>query len=313
VTTAVVVVLTASTAAGVLALLDAFANRFLRPVPAEPERSVPELGVEHEDFAIRSGDHELAAWLVPARRAPSTRPLVLLAHGWGASYGTVLQLAEPLVEAGHDVLLFDVRGHGRNEPLPYVTVRHFRDDVMAVVRYARQRFGVRPLALVGHSFGGAAGVLAAAEGADIDALVLIAAPADVVGVTAEYMTDKGLPGRLLVNVLRPFWWVKVGGTFGPLTPCRRIGEVRVPILILQPEHDLRVGRDHAVRLADAADLEYHVIGEREHTDVLAAPETVRLVVDHISRLSAHDKASERGRGRTRHRRSSRAARAGSEA
>lgn len=309
----VVVVLTASMAAGVLALLDGLANKVVRPVPTEPGRSVPELGVEHEDFAIRSGDHELAAWFLPAAPAPSTAPLVLLAHGWGASYGTVLQLAEPLLEAGHDVLLFDIRGHGRNEPLPYVTVRHFRDDVIAVVRYARQRFGVRPLALVGHSFGGAAGVLAAAEGADIDALVLIAAPADVLRVTAEYLTDKGLPGRLLVNVLRPFWWAKVGGTFGPLTPYRRIGEVQVPILILQPEHDLRVGREHAVRLADAAGLEYHVIDEREHTDVLAAPETVRLVVDHLSGLSAHAEASDGSRARTRRRSPSAAAGAGSDA
>jgi len=213
-------------------------------------------------------------------------PLVLLAHGWGASYSTVLELGEPLARAGHDVLLFDVRGHGRNEPAPYVTVRHFRDDVIAALEYARQRFPGRPLVLVGHSMGGAAAVLAAAEGAPVDGLVLIAAPADILAVTAEYLTDRGLPGSLMVTVLRPFWWRRVGGSFRPLTPSRRIGEVRVPILMIQPEHDMRVHRHHAERLTAAAGIDYHLVGGREHTDVLGAPETLRLVEEFLPKVTA---------------------------
>lgn len=269
---------------GGVAFLDRVATNVVRPVPRLPERSVPELGVEHEDFTIASGDHELAAWLLCPGTRDASEPLILLAHGWGASYGTVLQLGEPLAEAGHEVLLFDVRGHGRNEPAPYVTVRHFRDDVMAVALYAAQRFPGRKLALVGHSLGGAAGVLAAAEGAEIDGLVLIAAPADVLHVTAEFLTDKGMPGGLMVNLLRPFWWRKIGSSFRPLTPSRRIKELRLPILMIQPEHDTRVHRRHADRLAAASGLDYHLIKDREHTDVLAAPETIRLVEAFVEEL-----------------------------
>ncbi len=268
---------------GVVAL-DRMATRVLRPVPTLPDRSVPDLGVEHEDFTIQSGDHRLAAWLLRPDRGQPFEPLMLLAHGWGASYGTVLQLAEPLANAGHDVLLFDVRGHGRNEPVPYVTVRHFRDDVMAVVRYAAKRFPDRQLVLIGHSLGGAAGVLAAADGAPIDGLILIACPSDVLDVTAEFLTAWGLPGNVLVPLSRRFGWWGVGGTFRPLTPSRRIRELDLPILMIQPEYDQRVHRRHADRLAAAADLEYHLIEDREHTDVLAAPETLRLVEDFLQRL-----------------------------
>ena len=264
--------------------MDSLANRVVRPVARPPERTVPDLGMDHEDLCIRSGDHDLAAWLLRPSQAQPFEPLILLAHGWGASYGTVLQLAEPLADGGHDVLLFDVRGHGRNEPVPYVTVRHFRDDLIAVSRYAAARFPDRQLVLIGHSLGGAAGVLAAADGAPIDGLVLIAAPSDVMRVTAEFLTDKGLPGGLMVTLLRPFLWRRVGSSFRPLTPSRRIRELDLPILMIQPEQDTRVTRDHADRLAEASGLAYHLIADREHTDVLSDPETVRLIEEFLEEV-----------------------------
>ncbi|HUF76812.1 MAG TPA: alpha/beta fold hydrolase [Longimicrobiales bacterium] len=287
--TSLVFVAVGVAAAGGLYALDRVANAVVRPVPRLPTRGVLDAGVDHEDLTIASGHHTLAAWLLHprgARERPASagRPLFLLTHGWGASYGTVLLLAEPLVGAGHDVLLFDMRGHGRNAPLPYVTVRQLRDDVIAAVGYATERFPGRPLVLVGHSFGGAASVLAAAEGARVAGLVLVATPSDVVCITAEYLTAKGMPGALMAALLRPFWWWRLGGTFVPHTPERRIREVDVPVLIIQPEHDERVHRRHAERLAAAAGIPYHLIPNREHTDVLSDETTVRLVTELAERV-----------------------------
>jgi pimeloyl-ACP methyl ester carboxylesterase len=195
-----------------------------------------------------------------------------------------MQLAGPLARKGHDTLLFDMRGHGRNQAAPFVTVRHLRDDVLAAVRYTHDRFPGRDIVLVGHSFGGAASVLAVAEGALVSGLVLIATPSDVLRITAEFLSDKGLPGGLVVMVLRPFWWWRLGGTFRPHSPARRIRELDVPILIIQPELDQRVHRRHAEQLAEAAKVPYHLVQGREHTDVLAAPETIELVQQFVAAL-----------------------------
>ncbi|MEX0836912.1 MAG: alpha/beta fold hydrolase, partial [Gemmatimonadota bacterium] len=259
-------------AVGLLAL-DRVANLVVRPRPRPPDRTIDELQeVAYRDFRIPSGVHDLAAWeLRPSGEIH--RPVFLVAHGWGASYGTILRLGEPLAKAGYEVVLFDVRGHGRNEELPYVTVRHFRDDVTAAVQWLRGRFPDRPLVLVGHSLGGAGAVLAVADGTKPDALVLIAAPADVMRITAEYMSDHGLPGQLIVTALRPFFWMKIGSTFRDFTPSRRIREIDVPLLMLQPEHDTRVIRDHADKLAAAAGQPYVLIEGAEHTDVLEHPKT----------------------------------------
>jgi alpha-beta hydrolase superfamily lysophospholipase len=209
---------------------------------------------------------------------------VLLTHGWGANYGTLLQLAEPLVEAGYEVLLFDIRGHGRNREVAYATVRHFRDDVIAVADYAGIRFPGRPTVLLGHSLGGAAGVLAAAEGAQFAGLGLLASPADVMDVTAAYMTSKGLPGKLMVRLLRPFWWIRVRGTFRPLTPGRRISEVDVPVLVMHPEGDRRVPMEHAERLAAGAGTEVVVVENAGHTEFLGWPETHAHVLAFLRKL-----------------------------
>jgi alpha-beta hydrolase superfamily lysophospholipase len=264
--------------------LDRIAIRVLQPVPRPFERSVSELDIPAEEFRVSSGEHQLACWLLLPAPAQPFEPLIVLAHGWGANHSTVMRLGEPLAREGHDVLLFDVRGHGRNPRLPAVTIRDFRDDLMAVVRHVAKRFPDRQLVLVGHSMGGAAAVLVAADGAPVDGLVLIAAPSDVLRVTREYLIDSGLPGGLMVNVLRPFWWRRVRSTFRPLTPSRRIRELDLPVLMIQPEHDTRVIRSHADRLAAAAGLEYHLIAGREHTDVLSAPETLALVEDFLEQL-----------------------------
>ena len=264
-----------------LLVLDRLAGRVVRPTALPVARTIPETGLPHEDIVIRSGPGELKGWFLHSNGAPTREPLLVAAHGWGANYSVVLRLAEPLARNGHEVLLFDVRGHGRNPPLPTVTIRDFRDDVVAAIRYGTERFPDRPMVLIGHSMGGAAGVVAAADGAPIAALALIAAPSDILRVTAEYMTDKGLPGPLMVAGLRPFFWRRVGGTFLPLTPSRRIADLEIPLLLIQPENDARVLRSHAVALADAAGRPVHIIDDREHTDVLDAPETLRLIEEFL--------------------------------
>ena len=264
--------------------LDRLSVRIVRPQPRPFERTVPELDVPYEDLEIPAGEGTLAGWLLTPTPARPLEPLVLLAHGWGANYSTVLRLGEPLACAGYDVLLFDVQGHGRNPPVDFVTVRHFRDDLIAVTRYAAKRFPDRQLIVVGHSMGGAAGILAAADGAPINGLVLIAAPADVPRVTAEFLTDQGMPGSLLVSLLRPFWCLRLRSSFRSLTPWRRIREVHVPMMLIQPEHDSRVLRHHADQLTEASGVQYRLVRGREHTDVLSALATVALVEEFLERV-----------------------------
>jgi pimeloyl-ACP methyl ester carboxylesterase len=199
---------------------------------------------------------------------------------------TVLRLGAQLFHAGRHTLLFDVRGHGLNPPEPYVTVREFSRDIASAVAFARERWPDRKIVLVGHSIGGAGSVIAIANGLEVDGLVLIAAPSDVVRVTAEFLDSRGLPGSLISMFVRPFWWLRVGGSFRPLTPWRRIAEIRCPMRIIRAEIDPRVDVHHTEQLAEAAGLEIEVIEGTEHNDVLDAPKTLAVVEEFLASLGS---------------------------
>ena len=104
------------------------------------------------------------------RRAP-----VVLAHGGGQTRHSWGGTARVLATTGHDVVSIDLRGHGDSAWAPDgdYHMSAFRDDALAVVGWAQQRFG-RPVAWVGASLGGMTGLHAIASEPDrFCALVLV--------------------------------------------------------------------------------------------------------------------------------------------
>lgn len=99
-------------------------------------------------------------------------PAILLAHGWSGRGGQLAAFVEPLVSAGFSVLTWDAPGHGRSQGE--------RSDLLefaALIDLLANREG-RVRAIVGHSLGGAATVIACAGGAPAERVVLIGAAAD---------------------------------------------------------------------------------------------------------------------------------------
>lgn len=276
-------ILGAGALALILVALDRLALSVIRP-PRRPYHRVPR-GARQVDEVSIPAPYRLRGWLLHPERDRGG-PLAILCHGWGANGGALLPVADALVQAGHPVLVFDVRGHGRSEGAPHVTVRHFRDDVTAAHAWATGRMPHRPVVFVGHSMGGAAAVLAAAEGVPVDGLALIAAPADVLEVTAVFLSERGLPGRWVVRICHPFWTLRTRERPSRLSPERRIRELTVPLAILQPEHDERVSPDQARRLARASAGQVHVVPGAGHTDVLESSETHRLLGALMDRVEA---------------------------
>jgi fermentation-respiration switch protein FrsA (DUF1100 family) len=133
--------------------------------------------------------------------------------------------------------------------------------------------------------GGAAAVLAAADGAEAAGIALLAAPADVLEVTASYLSERGLPGRLMVRLCVPSWSLRHGERHRRLTPDVRVRELEVPVLVVHPERDRRVTEDHALRLAAAARTEPEIVEGAAHTDVLAHPRTAELLEAFVGGLT----------------------------
>ncbi len=260
-------------AAGGIVALDRLALATARPPRRGLERTAADLGLPHEliEFRAFDGITLRGEWMEPPGVSPD-HTVAVLAHGWTGNSGTMMFVAEPLLAAGYPVFSIDVRRHGRSDDAPFVTIRHFRDDLKHALELTRERRPEAPIAVVGHSLGGSAALLAAAAGAPVDSLALVAAPADLFEVTAGMFRDRGLPGNLMTRVLRPFWQRRAGEPFTGLDPAARAAELEMPILVVQGELDARVPAEHARRIAQNASTDVLWIEEAAHKDILDRPE-----------------------------------------
>jgi len=272
--------------------LDRLALATARPPRRGLERTAADLGLPHEliEFHAFDGITLRGEWMEPAGVRPD-HTVVVLVHGWTGNSGTMMFVAEPLLAAGYPVFSVDVRRHGRSDDAPFVTIRHFRDDLKHALELTRARRPDAPIAVVGHSLGGSAALLAAAAGAPVDAVALVAAPADLFEVTAGMFTDRGLPGNLMTRVLRPFWQRRAGEPFAGLDPAARTAELKIPILVVQGELDARVPAEHARRIAKNAATDVLWIEEAAHKDILDRPELHDALLSFLGGVSRQDSST----------------------
>lgn len=156
--------------------------------------------------ACRSGGRLFSYGEVcPADRCEAgteTEPLVVLVHGWGLAHSSYRRAAEALGARGCHVVVPDLPGFGWTTDLPLtrVTFERFAEALEGYLRTVLDRTGegLKPVHLVGHSFGGAVAVQLAHDAPDIVASVSLVSAASGVTWSRDEKTE-----RLLSE--RPLW------------------------------------------------------------------------------------------------------------
>lgn len=189
-------------------------------------------------------------------------------------------LAEALAERGIASVRIDKRGmFGSADAVPdanAVTVADYADDVHAWVRAIRSRTGARCIWLLGHSEGGLVALAAAQRPEAICGLILVAAPGRRLGtVLREQLRANPANAPLLGQAMAAIDSLEAGRKvdsaaldpallplFGPRVqdflrslfsydPAALAGRLGKPLLIVQGERDIQVGKPDAERLAAA--------------------------------------------------------------
>ena len=135
--------------------------------------------MQRHDLTFASGDASCSAWLYRPDEtdlSSEQRPLVILAHGLGATRELRLHpFASRFVEAGFVALAFDYRGFGASDgkPRQWLDVRRQLDDWQAAIDFAHTLDGVDTsrIAIWGSSFGGGHVIRAAARDPRVSAVV----------------------------------------------------------------------------------------------------------------------------------------------
>jgi pimeloyl-ACP methyl ester carboxylesterase len=169
-------------------LAGAWAERlFLTPPKAgDAAASALDLIDARDGCIVHKGRH-IMTWRWGAADAPA----VVLAHGWGGRAAQMRAFVFPLLAAGYRVIAYDQPAHGLSEG-KLTGLPDFADVLAEIAAHYGE---VR--AVIGHSLGATAAAMAHAwNKVELDRIVLISPPSDLVGYSRRFARWHWIPERL---------------------------------------------------------------------------------------------------------------------
>jgi pimeloyl-ACP methyl ester carboxylesterase len=231
---------------------------------------------------FRFGDNDLAAW------SWGEGPTVLLHHGWSGRAGQMSAFVDPLVSRGYRVVAYDAPAHGASPG---------RTTGLPVLAAVLKQFGERNggiHAVIAHSIGCAATMLAIEKGLCVDRAVLLAPPAEMrvfLSVFAEHLAMSDRLKQGMANRIASWF----GIDWAEMDVMHWARRVRPPLLIFHDSNDEAVPWVHGRAVREA--WEYAALVTTEglgHRRIRLDAEVVDRAVAFVERggEERHDPAEE---------------------
>ena len=242
-----------------LALLRGLFHRRVRASLAAPripnDRTPADFGLPFETVRIGTGNQRtLHGWLIaPTASARLPVPAAIMMHGWGGNAAVMLPLARPLYEAGFAALFIDARCHGASDDDSFASLPRFAEDVEHALTWlaARPEIVAGQVALVGHSVGAGAVLLAASRRQEVAAVVCVAAFSHPEEVMRGWLAARRIPEWPVGRYILEYVQKTIGHRFDDIAPVNTIARVRCPVLLVHGSDDDVVPLSDAHRIYDA--------------------------------------------------------------
>lgn len=233
-----------------------FARLMVNPPRAKQWRTPSDEGWDYENVYFEASDGvPISAWFIPAS-GEGPRPAVVIVHGWtwnrlGSAAGNVLariagsspvDLLEParaLHDAGHHVLMFDMRNHGRSGSGPTITFGHDEGrDVLGALSYLQGREDVDAgrIGALGYSMGASTVMFASANTQDIKAAIAVQPVRPHVYAQRLANNLLGPLGGVALNVARKVFY-NAGGPLFEITDPAIVADLISPTAIMYVQGD----------------------------------------------------------------------------
>lgn len=217
---------------------------------------------------------------------------VLVVHGWGSRAEYLTDLALGIREAGAEVVVLDLPGHGASSGRR-LDLKIAAEAIVAAERHFGHFDGV-----VGHSFGGAAVMMAAGRVfPDLrqfqpGRIALIGSPSSMGEVFQGFAAMVGL-GHGSIGAMRGRAMELVGARVEDLDGVGVARRIDRPLLVVHAEDDKEVNVGHAQRYIGVSPHVRHLWANGHgHRRIVSAPEVIRAVAsflteaDSLGRLDA---------------------------
>jgi dipeptidyl aminopeptidase/acylaminoacyl peptidase len=224
---------------------------FVTPVRQTNLTLPPNIDLNYEEVRFKTSDGlTIAGWYVAGRRPEA----IILVHGINANRLAMLPEALILHEAGYQLLLIDLRGHGHSEG-QYITYGYREAyDVQAAVEYLATRPEVEHIGVLGTSLGGAAVARAAALEPRLEAVVIESSYSSLPAAVEDAFDDFSLfPQWPFAPLLIGLAEWRVGVKIDEVDSARDLATLSPrPVLIIHGRLDKLFPPEHAQRMYAAA-------------------------------------------------------------
>jgi uncharacterized protein len=217
-------------------------RRDLGPTPAAR-------GMRYSDVSFKTSDGlTLRGWWIPGSRDQT----VVMVHGLSNNRREGLDKAGYLHQAGYNLLVFDLRGHGQSDGSG--TTMGYREpaDVSAAVAEARS-LSPGPIALIGYSLGAAVSVEEAAVNPDVTAVVEDSGFSSAGAVfMARFSEVTHLPDMPWAAAVVAFGQMDIGTSLWNVQPAAMAARLHKPLLAIVGTSDTIVPPSEGLALFKAA-------------------------------------------------------------
>jgi len=239
-----------------------------------------------ERFVMPDGT-EIDVWVVQAAETTPARGTVLVLHGLCDSKVSYLELSRQLSAKGFDVVLTDLRAHGRSTGRVVTYGALEKQDQKAVLdKLLADKVVAEPLYVFGTDLGASVGILYAAIEPRVRGVVAIAASRDMNAMCRRFLTRNAI---LLSDDAFAQVMAKAGQT-GRLDPkeasaMRAVASLRCPLLLIHGRLDAFVPFTDSEELFDAArgPKELELIPWARHFGIIFAREGA--MVDRVEKVA----------------------------
>ena len=233
--------------------------------------------LEKTDYTV-TGDDGYVLHAQFLRNPGGTDRYILISHGYTDNRFGALKYAFMYLEQGFNVIVYDLRGHGINEPAFCTYTVRERKDLLAMIRDSRERYpDARLFGIHGESLGAATSVAVLEENPPVDFVVADCGFSDLVPVLKNGLRSAHLPA-FLVDVASVCAKVRFGYSFGEMRPIDSLKENTVPILFIHGADDTFILPEHSERMKEATKgyAELHLIPGAGHAmSVITDPKAYR--------------------------------------
>jgi pimeloyl-ACP methyl ester carboxylesterase len=234
-----------------------------------------------------------AAHQLPTAAPAGEKKRILVVHGWGSRAEYLTELAFGIRQAGADVVILDLPGHGASSGRR-LDLKIAAEAIIAAERHFGKFDGV-----VGHSFGGAAVMMAAGRvfpelrQFHPGRIALIGSPSSMGEVFHGFAASVGL-GRAGIGAMRERAMELVGAKVDDLDGVGVARRIDKPLLVVHAEDDKEVNVGHAQRYIGVSPHVRHLWANGHgHRRIVSAPEVIAAVATFLTGSEAAQRSGDR--------------------